>query len=895
MLWRCCLGSLLSLLIFICPPCCGQLSSEPGTLTGTVIDPSGARIPRAAVHIHGNDFDTDLKANGEGVFVVTLKSGAYTLAIDAPEFRELTREIQIESGRHDNLSFRLSIEVADEIVSINPWATGGDKTNSINLSGDNLQILSDDPETLREELSNMAGGGTGILAPQFYVDGFSNGQVPPKSAIRAIHINNNPYSVVYDRPGFGRVEIETRAGNRQLHGMFDVGGTDDSFNAGNPFAPTQPPYYQLLFRGNVSGPINKTTSYFLAGNTSDLQNNAIVNAVDPSSAGAQLSEGVRNPVRSDDYSLRLDHQFSIANQMNGRYEIQRTQQTNAGVGLLVLPSEGYTNALTTQIFQLDDNEIINPRLVNDVRFQYLRTRLNQEPNSTSPTVIVQGSFSAGGSPTQVTRDNQDEYEFQENLSIDRGRHFLRAGTRYRFFRDSNSSNAGFNGEYVFPDVASYEADAPTQYSITTGETGAAVSTGDLSVYAEDEWKLSRAFTLNYGLRYETQTAVPDHNGPAPRFGFAWAIGRKAARAPFVTLRGGAGLFYQRLTATDLLPSVRQNGINQVTLLNGAQPTIYRVDPQLKTSRNFLASITVERVIGRIGSITANYLEADGRHAYLLRNANAPLPGTYNPANPLSGVRPLGGAQNIYQDTAEGTGRQQSFYTNLNLNPRPWLYLFAFYVAGVGHSDSDGTSWFVSNSYDIRQDYGRDSSDTRQQFYLGGSFNLPHGLAVRPFVSARSGRPFNITTGTDLNGDTIYNDRPAFATDLSRPSVVRTAYGTFDSDPLSTQTLIPYNYGHGPALAWVDLQLSEALHVGPRPAKQQAASANPKGKPGQAPERPWQLTFSIEVENLFNHTNAANPVGVLSSPLFGKSLTVANDFSSLTAANRTVLLHSTFNF
>ena len=70
-------------------------------------------------------------------------------------------------------------------------------------------------------------------------------------------------------------------------------------------------------------------------------------------------------------------------------------------------------------------------------------------------------------------------------------------------------------------------------------------------------------------------------------------------------------------------------------------------------------------------------------------------------------------------------------------------------AGIDHSDANGTSWFVSNSYNIRQDYGRDDSDTRQQFYMGGAVNLPYGIGVNPFLSARSGRPFNITTGTDL--------------------------------------------------------------------------------------------------------------------------------------------------
>ena len=48
--------------------------------------------------------------------------------------------------------------------------------------------------------------------------------------------------------------------------------------------------------------------------------------------------------------------------------------------------------------------------------------------------------------------------------------------------------------------------------------------------------------------------------------------------------------------------------------------------------------------------------------------------------------------------------------------------------------------------------------------LGGSVRLPWEVRVNPFVILSSGRPFNITTGRDNNGDTLFTDRPAFATD-----------------------------------------------------------------------------------------------------------------------------------
>ena len=184
-----------------------QSFDAPAILTGAVNDPSGARIPRASVHIHSDTLDRDASTNGTGSFTVTLPGGTYTVTVRAPGFRALSRDATLEAGDHRTLNFGLAIEAAAEVISVDPWADNTDKPSALSLSGNQLEILSDDPGTLRQQLVAMAGGGTGLAAPQFYVDGFSNGQVPPKSAIRAIRINSDPYSTVYDRPGFGRVEL----------------------------------------------------------------------------------------------------------------------------------------------------------------------------------------------------------------------------------------------------------------------------------------------------------------------------------------------------------------------------------------------------------------------------------------------------------------------------------------------------------------------------------------------------------------------------------------------------------------------------------------------------------------------------------------------------------------
>src|SRR5207237_4367269 len=105
-------------------------------------------------------------------------------------------------------------------------------------------------------------------------------------------------------------------------------------------------------------------------------------------------------------------------------------------------------------------------------------------------------------------------------------------------------------------------------------------------------------------------------------------------------------------------------------------------------------------------------------------------------------------------------------------------------------------------------YGRFVFNTRHRFSLFGSISgLPWGFRLSPFVTAMSGRPFNITTGRDLNGDAIFNERPAFATDLTRPSVRVTRLGAFDLDPQPGQIIIPRNYDTGPAFFSVTLPLS----------------------------------------------------------------------------------------
>ncbi|HZP18500.1 MAG TPA: carboxypeptidase regulatory-like domain-containing protein, partial [Terriglobales bacterium] len=218
-------------------------------------------------------------------------------------------------------------------------------------------------------------------------------------------------------------------------------------------------------------------------------------------------------------------------------------------------------------------------------------------------------------------------------------------------------------------------------------------------------------------------------------------------------------------------------------------------------------------------------------------------------------------------------------------------------------------------------------DVRHRAFIGGSLEAPYGFRLSPFVIINSGMPYNITTGQDNNGDSIFNDRPIFVGPASCPAVTLqgssycTPLGTFDpnvnsSTPVSS--LVPTNSGTGPENVTLNLRLSKTFGFG-RESKGAGVADFPRGGPrggppggglgprglsggggnpfgsGSATNRRYNLTFSIFARNLLNSVNPGPPVGTLSSPFFGQSIAIAGGPFSSASANRRVDMQVMFSF
>jgi len=968
-----------------------------GALRGQVSDPSGAAITGASVVMTpATAAPVVVQTNAQGMYEFKgLAEGQYTLTVVAQGFTLYENDNVVISDQPMRLNVSLTIAVEEQKVQVSDMAPTIDvdpasNAGAITISGKELEALPDDPDELLTDLQALAGPSAGPNGGQLYIDGFTAGQLPPKSSIREIRLNQNPFSSEYDKLGYGRIEIFTKPGTDKLHGQFQVNGNDSSFNSPTPFGGPQPGYHSVQYSGSIGGAINKKSSFFVNVERRNMNDLAAIDAtvLDANSLlPFQNLESVTNPRRRTNISPRLDYAFNKNNTLTVRYQFFRDTETNNGIGQFTLPSQAYNSVSNEQTFQIGDTQIFGSKVVNETRFQYLREKESENSLDLNPQVSVRGYFTGGGNGT-ISSDHQDHYEIQNYTSLIHGTHTIKFGARIRALRDANSSSNGFNGTFTFaslctgavpcdpqaqpqqtfqaaecavsPSPPSFCAGllaagppAPSQLSITQGNPNALITTYDAGLYIQDDWRIRPNITLSGGLRFETQNHIRDHADLAPRLGFAWGVGGRS-KAPIVVIRGGMGIFYDRLGEGLILQAERLNGITQTqTVINnptcfpgldkpfdianlsscGAitnNSSIYQIGPSLYAPYTLQAAVSVERQLTKSATLSVTYLNSRGFDQITTINANAPYPGT--PCYPDCPAVTNG---NLYQYVSEGVFKQKQLIASTNVRVGSKVQLFGYYVLNYANSDTAGISnagaaGFTSNSYNISQDYGRASFDTRHRLFFGGSVALPYAFRLSPFMIATAGSPFNITAPNDLNGDSFFNDRPGLVSSTTCPnttitgSVYCTSLGTFDALPIAGAKLVPINYATGPSHFTLNLRFTKTFGIGPKLQKggtNQMAPGGPGGDGGgrggggrggggprgplfgggpgmnmsSTSDRRYNLTLGASVRNVFNKVNVANPNGVLGSAYFDTPNSIQGGPFSTGAANRRIDLQATFSF
>ena len=229
------------IVIAFTPLCFSQ--QRPGAIKGTITDQLDSLVINATIVIkdaQGKERTVVTDSLGSYEFR-SLPPGNYDLKASAVGFtlRE-EKKVVVKPGAATTLDLQLSIEALEQSVTVDNKALSTDSDrngDAMVLRGRELEALPNDPEALASALQAMAGPTQGENAPQITVDGFSNGKVPPKEAIREVRINQNPYSAENEYPGWGGIEIFTQPGSDKFHGGASFNFNDESLNSRNPFAP----------------------------------------------------------------------------------------------------------------------------------------------------------------------------------------------------------------------------------------------------------------------------------------------------------------------------------------------------------------------------------------------------------------------------------------------------------------------------------------------------------------------------------------------------------------------------------------------------------------------------------------------------------------------------------
>lgn len=666
-----------------------SVSRPAGTIRGTVKDPTGAVVPDANVTL----------TNGSGQTVQeteTTKDGAYTFRGVAPGtysvsathagLQQNAAAVIVEAGRSARANLVLAVGVQKQEVTVTGTQDNEVNTEPANnatalvLKKSDLAALPDDPDDLQADLEALAGPAAGPGGTQFYIDGFTGGQLPPKSSIREIRINTNPFSAEFHNLGYGRIEIFTKPGTDRFHGSGYYDISDDIWNARNPFLSVSPTFRTQLFGGNVSGPINKHASFFLDFQRRNIDDNGVVTAIIPTPdflGTQQASSFYPTPQRRTRLSPRMDYQIGANNTLSVRYNYIDNDHILTGIGGfsvppdttiggILYPSTGSTSNWRYQEARLVDTAILNAKTINESRFEFGHFYQTSASQSVAPSLTVASAFNSGGSGNSTpaypnSYDLENHYEFQNYTTLTWGAHTTKFGLRVYKDTDDATTVDGFNGQWQFnggnfpllgsdglpiagtsqqlTSIDQYLATirllqmgysgtqvsqmgyGPSKYTITTGNPYAGVTQWQFGPFVQDDWRVSPNFTLSLGLRYEAQTNITSLNNWAPRVGFAWAPGGGKRRSKTV-IRGGWGIFYDDFSDGYVEQAERQNGVNQ---------QVYTLDPLtaglmpgcgLNYNADFSTAPPVSALSGCGATSTSQVYQIDShlRNPYLMQTA-----------------------------------------------------------------------------------------------------------------------------------------------------------------------------------------------------------------------------------------------------------------------------------
>ena len=197
-----------------------------------------------------------------------------------------------------------------------------------------------------------------------------------------------------------------------------------------------------------------------------------------------------------------------------------------------LPGFGTRREVSSRVLSVQQLHTFSATTVNEARLGYNFIRTNETPQEsirdsdmgiTRPTaddfpglplILLareSGGATIGSSPITI-RGRSPSLTLVDVLSLQQGKHSLRLGGEFQRYKWDAHANVNAYGEIDFPSFDQFLMGSSDFSSIGVGLTDRNFRASDYMLFAQDDWKLSRRFTLNLGLRYELDLPPYDTKG-----------------------------------------------------------------------------------------------------------------------------------------------------------------------------------------------------------------------------------------------------------------------------------------------------------------------------------------------------------------------------------------------
>lgn len=755
-----------------------QPPQPTATLHVTVVDPSGAVVPGATVTVTGAEDATKTAvippANTTGVGIATisdLKPGRYDIKAEFPGFEtRVLADVRLRPGDNKQVAvLQLSkLETAVTVGQDKQAAAADPRGTSFGttLTREEIEALSDDPVILQQQLNDMAGPGAVIR-----VDGFEGSPLPAKAQIRSIRISRDQFAAEFHSAGGVSIEIITQPGLGPLRYNASGLARNGDLSARSPFVAEKGPEQNMRYGFGVGGGLIKNKSSFnLNVFGSDAYDTPNLNAALPD--GSVVSQPLNLHAQHNNLFVngQMDYALTIDQTLRFGYNLTRFTNDNLGVGGYDGPGRAYSNENTSSNIRVQHYGPIGRRMFSRSRLQLFITDTGTQSATNAPTIRVNDAFTSGGAQL-AGGDHTRRLNLGSDLDYVRGKHSIRTGIVFDAAWTRSDSTSNYLGTYTFESLDAYNAGQPSNYTRRIGDPNISYRLFDGSFYTQDDYRIRKNLTLSAGVRYEIQSHVSDKLNFGPRVGLTWA--------PFkggqTTLRGSAGLFYDWMPTSTYDQTLRVDGQRQqeINIVDPSYPdpgtsgeipptNRYVLDPAYHLPRTTRVSAGIDQGLLKVIRVSATYSYQHGSDLARGLNLNAPV----------GGVRPDPAYATVVDVVSDASSWQHQLQIDGTINPGALLpafkgprinwkrtTVFVNYTIAKTENNTDGP-FSVPATGSLALERGPSADDIRHRANVTFNNQIVRNVIVSVNLNVQSGAPYTILTGSDDNGDGIFNDRPA---------------------------------------------------------------------------------------------------------------------------------------